>query len=47
VNRTTLLDHLALIGRHIRESERRLLHQREIVIELENHGRGHSRTAKR
>lgn len=39
MSRTMLLDHLALIERYIRESERHLLHQREIVIELEHHGR--------
>ena len=41
-----LLDHLAYVERHIRDGERHLLHQREIVAELERHGRGHSRTTQ-
>jgi len=46
MNRATLLDHLAYIERHIREGERHLSRQREIVDELERHGRGNSETAK-
>jgi hypothetical protein len=41
-----LLDNIAEIERHIREGERHLLHQREIVDELERHGRGNSQTTK-
>jgi hypothetical protein len=41
-----LLDHLGQVERHIREGERHLMRQREIVTELERHGRGHSQTAK-
>jgi hypothetical protein len=41
-----LVDELTEIERHVRECERHLLHQREIVDELERHGRGHTKTAK-
>jgi hypothetical protein len=41
-----LLYHLAAVERHIRDGERHLSHQREIVDELERHGRGSSQTAK-
>ena len=41
-----LLDHIAQVERHIRDGERHLLRQREIVDELERHGRGKSETAK-
>jgi len=41
-----ILHHLAAVERHIRDGERHLFHQREIVEELERHGRGHTRTAK-
>jgi hypothetical protein len=46
MSRATLLDELAHVERHIRDGERHLLRQREIVDELARHGRGHSRTAK-
>ena len=46
MNRKMLLDHLALVERHVREGERHLLRQREIIAELERHGRGDSQTAK-
>jgi hypothetical protein len=46
VNRATLLDHLAYVEHHIRDGERHLSRQREIVDELERHGRGDSETAK-
>jgi hypothetical protein len=46
MKRSMLLDHLAYVGRHIRDGEPHLLHQREIVAELERHGRGHSRTTQ-
>jgi len=36
---------LAKVERHIRESERHLSRQREIVAELERHGHGQSQTA--
>lgn len=45
MKRSMLLDHLARAERHIREGERHLLRQREIVAELERHGHGRSRTA--
>jgi hypothetical protein len=45
MNRQFIADHLAHVERHIRDGERHLLRQREIVAELENHGRGHSQTA--
>jgi hypothetical protein len=41
-----LLDNLAHVERHIRDGERHLLRQREIVAELKRHGRGQSETAK-
>jgi len=37
-----LLHHLTTVERHIRAGERHLLRQREIVDELERHGRGHT-----
>jgi hypothetical protein len=46
MKRSMLLDHLAQVERHIREGERHLLRQREIVDEFERHGRGKSETAK-
>ena len=46
MKRSQLLDHLAHVERHIRDGERHLLRQREIVDELERHGRGNSETAK-
>jgi len=46
MKRSMLLDHLAYVEGHIRDGERHLLHQREIVAGLERHGRGHTRTAK-
>jgi hypothetical protein len=45
MKRSMLLDHLAYVERDICDGERHLLRQREIVDELERHGRGHSRTA--
>jgi hypothetical protein len=44
MKRSRLLDHLAYVERHIRDGERHLLRQREIVDELERHGRGNSQT---
>ena len=38
--------HLAQVERHIREGERHIFRQREIVNELERHGHGNSQTAK-
>jgi hypothetical protein len=46
MKRAMLLDHLAYVERHISDGERHLLRQREIVDELERHGRGDSQTAK-
>jgi hypothetical protein len=46
MQRSLLLDNLAYVERHIRDGERHLLRQREIVAELERHGRGKSQTAK-
>jgi hypothetical protein len=46
MNRAALLSHLAYAERHIRDGERHLLRQREIVAELERHGHGKSRTAQ-
>ena len=46
MNRAALLDHLAYTERHIRDGERHLSRQREIVDELGRHGRGHTRTAR-
>lgn len=45
MKRSILLGELAQADRHVREGERHLLRQREIVAELERHGHGHSRTA--
>jgi hypothetical protein len=44
MNRAALAAELAATERHIRDGERHLLRQREIVAELEPHGRGRSRT---
>lgn len=41
-----LLAQIADAERNITDGERHLLRQREIVAELEDHGRGHSRTAQ-
>jgi len=46
MNRNLVIAHLAQVERHIRESERHLSRQREIVAELDRHGHGHSQTAK-
>jgi len=46
MKRSMLLDHLAQVERHIRDGERHLLRQREIVDELERHGRGNSQMTK-
>ena len=46
MKRSLLLDHLAQVQRHIRDGERHLLRQREIVDGLERYGRGQSETAK-
>jgi hypothetical protein len=46
MERSLLLDHLDQVERHIRDGEWHLLRQREIVDELERHGRGKSQTAK-
>jgi hypothetical protein len=40
MNRTTLLSNLAYADRHVRDSERHILQQREIVDKLERHGGG-------
>src|SRR5215472_17891593 len=45
--RSHLRAELAKAERHVREGERHLLRQREIVDELERHGRGNSETAKK
>jgi len=45
MQRAILSERLAQVERHIRDGERHLLRQREIVAELERHGRGHTRTA--
>jgi hypothetical protein len=45
MKRAMLLDQLAHVDRHIRDGERHLLRQREIVAELERH-HGNSRTAQ-
>src|SRR5215472_6956160 len=45
MNRILLLDRLGQAERHIREGERHILRQREIIDELERHGRGQTRTA--
>jgi hypothetical protein len=46
MERAILLAHLAQVERHVREGERHVLRQREIVDELERHGRGNSPTTK-
>jgi hypothetical protein len=46
MNRATLLAHLAHAERHIRDGERHLSRQREIIDALEHHGHGNSETAK-
>src|SRR6516162_2022345 len=46
MNRAAVLEHLAHTERHIRDGERHLLRQREIVAELECHGHGHSTAAR-
>ncbi len=46
MNRAALLNRLAATERHIAVGEQHLLRQREIVGELERHGRGNSVTAK-
>ena len=46
MNRATLLAHLAQVERRVRDGERHLSRQREIVDELERHGRRGSQTAK-
>jgi hypothetical protein len=45
MNRATLLAHLAHAERHIRDGERHVSRQREIIDALERHGHGNSRTA--
>ena len=45
MDRPLLLDRLAMTERHIRQGERHLLRQHQIVAELELHGRGQSQTA--
>ena len=45
MNWILLLDRLGQAERHIREGERHILRQREIIDELERHGRGQTRTA--
>ena len=46
MKRADLLDNLAHVERHVRDGERHLLRQREIVDGLERYGRGQSETAK-
>jgi hypothetical protein len=46
MQRSLLLNKLAHVERHIRDGERHLSHERNIVDELERHGRGNSRTTK-
>ena len=46
MNRTLAIAQLAHVERDIRDGERHLSRQREIVDELERHGRGASRTAQ-
>ena len=46
MKRSMVVDQLAQTERHIREGERHLSRQREIVAELERHGRGSSRTER-
>ena len=46
MKRSMLLDHLAQVECHVSEGEWHLLRQREIVDELERHGRGNSQTTK-
>ena len=46
MNRTLAIAELAHVERDIRDGERHLSRQREIVDELERHGRGASRTAQ-
>jgi hypothetical protein len=45
MNRGTLVNHLGQAERHIREGERLILRQRQIIDELEGHGHGQSQTA--
>ena len=46
MKRSLLVNQLAQVERHIREGERHIFRQREIVNELERHGHGNSQTAK-
>jgi hypothetical protein len=46
VQRSLLRDQLVQAERHIRDGERHLSRQREIVSDLERHGHGRSRTAQ-
>jgi hypothetical protein len=46
MKQSSLLDNLAHVERHIRDGERHIVRQREIIDELERHGRGSSRTTK-
>jgi hypothetical protein len=46
MNRAALQTRLTVVEQHIRDGERHLSRQREIVAQLERHGRGHSRTAQ-
>jgi hypothetical protein len=47
VNRKKQIEaYLEMAERHVIEAEVHLAHQRQIVAELEQHGRGHSQTAK-
>jgi hypothetical protein len=46
MKRSMLLVQLAQNKRHIRQGERHLLRQHEIVAELRRHGRGHSQTGQ-
>ena len=45
MNRAMLVNHLGQAERHIREGERLILRQRQLVDELERHGHGQSQTA--
>ncbi len=46
MKRAMLLGYLAAAERHITEGARNVARQREIVDELERHGRGNSETVK-
>ena len=45
MNRTVLINQLGQAERHIRDGERHILRQRQIIDELERRGHGQSQTA--